>query len=838
MKKLHMKFPLILFSILIVFSIIGCSKEEPDFLSLSGSEDGFSLSGKYNDNEFTFGTDDSSESENPVEDFINEYGFAVAVGLGVLILFIVIFKLASLKDKKTDNRYIPIEEVKISNSEPPVSEEIARHTNEDTTLIEKMLEELKNYHVLFSNDVYSISDFNEKKHEWFERLKSRDNVDESTFLNKLLPLIKENILSQEEVSKVKYIISGNYRLDKIKELEERKRIQEENEKLKRQEVINNAKNRSVGVVKTVVRFCRGTTINLSNKFKTWSPIVSKNLAKAYHKFLDWIRKNNKLVIIGTLSVVMIIIALNLFNYVNQQPPSNKSVSSKILKELSLNNNGTEITIKSVDKQDDVYRYNVDVDIEGEELISRQLYNVEYQKIDNKWAFISAIPSEGITYIPTKGVNEERVIYDFKQSGSNFILAADWKEGIYTAKIVKEELEDKHIEATVTFSYSNDLGTMSGETEVEYKFEGQSWVLEDINQNPSSNFVFMNGKELKPTPENIKDALGNGKVKIGNVSFEISSDLVDITDNITISHSDNTHVNEDVSSGINFENADYKASGKFTLPYQYVDGSWKAIQDKVSYDLTFTPKKPIPNETIISALEGQLLTVASEYDLVLSKDMVKQIEVTENKLSTASDDSSISQVTANVIINDGWITTKGTLKLVYKFIKNNWEIQEAEIQDPHSEINADIKKSYSGFYHIDEQDDSTSGAFSVSDSSDGVFVDNLRMVITLNGLNPEGQIEGTMIISHNKNYNASSNLSSPILVTVTDPTELTLLIKDYMVGTSLFGLQSSYNVSLSMDTFTFDITSKEMSGSIIAEGELDGKWSSGESLQRQLTFNLN
>lgn len=76
---------------------------------------------------------------------------------------------------------------------------------------DKLIQEFKNYHSLYSNNICTVEEFNKKKENWIERLKELDNIDETEFLILLLQIIKDKKLSHEEVDKIKYIVSGNFK---------------------------------------------------------------------------------------------------------------------------------------------------------------------------------------------------------------------------------------------------------------------------------------------------------------------------------------------------------------------------------------------------------------------------------------------------------------------------------------------------------------------------------------------------------------------------------------------------------------------------------------------------
>lgn len=69
---------------------------------------------------------------------------------------------------------------------------------------------------LYENDIYSEDEFIRKKTEWIENLRTLDFESvETKFLNEMLPFIKNKMLDESEVKKIRYIISGDYYRDKV-----------------------------------------------------------------------------------------------------------------------------------------------------------------------------------------------------------------------------------------------------------------------------------------------------------------------------------------------------------------------------------------------------------------------------------------------------------------------------------------------------------------------------------------------------------------------------------------------------------------------------------------------
>jgi len=109
----------------------------------------------------------------------------------------------------------------------------------------KLVSELNAIYNLYKDKIYSEQDFISKKNNWIESLKNINFVyNESKFLATLSPLIKENILSSEELETVKYVVSGEYSKEKFKKEQEIRANEEDAAKQKREELINNVKNQT------------------------------------------------------------------------------------------------------------------------------------------------------------------------------------------------------------------------------------------------------------------------------------------------------------------------------------------------------------------------------------------------------------------------------------------------------------------------------------------------------------------------------------------------------------------------------------------------------------------
>lgn len=98
---------------------------------------------------------------------------------------------------------------------------------------------------LYKEEIYTEQDFVLKKSNWIDDLKNVSYLyNENEFLIVLAPLIKENVLSSEELGAIKYIISGKYLKDRLKKEQELRDRQEEEAKQKREEIINNVKSQT------------------------------------------------------------------------------------------------------------------------------------------------------------------------------------------------------------------------------------------------------------------------------------------------------------------------------------------------------------------------------------------------------------------------------------------------------------------------------------------------------------------------------------------------------------------------------------------------------------------
>lgn len=156
-------------------------------------------------------------------------------------------------NKKLDNYNINLENKGINTE---ISEEKInniKNKSDETVFQEGFIEnnccrvvsELNAIYNLYKDEIYSEQDFIVKKNNWIESLKNINFIyNENEFLAALSPLIKENILSSEELEKVKYVVSGEYSKDKLKEEQELRTKEEAEAKQKREEIINNVKSQT------------------------------------------------------------------------------------------------------------------------------------------------------------------------------------------------------------------------------------------------------------------------------------------------------------------------------------------------------------------------------------------------------------------------------------------------------------------------------------------------------------------------------------------------------------------------------------------------------------------
>lgn len=111
-------------------------------------------------------------------------------------------------------------------------------------IYEKFLEfnKMKN---LFTYEIYNLEEFTDKKSKWIGSLGdySFESV-EMDFLSELLPYIKENVISQEELTRIKYLISEEYVETRDRSAILQKQAEQENTRTERQEAIENIKNKT------------------------------------------------------------------------------------------------------------------------------------------------------------------------------------------------------------------------------------------------------------------------------------------------------------------------------------------------------------------------------------------------------------------------------------------------------------------------------------------------------------------------------------------------------------------------------------------------------------------
>ena len=109
---------------------------------------------------------------------------------------------------------------------------------------EKFLEfsKMKN---LFANEIYSPEEFSGKKSKWIDSLSEYgfESV-EMDFLSELLPYVKENVISQEELTRIKYLISEEYVEIRDRSAILQKQAEQENSRNERQEAIENLKTKT------------------------------------------------------------------------------------------------------------------------------------------------------------------------------------------------------------------------------------------------------------------------------------------------------------------------------------------------------------------------------------------------------------------------------------------------------------------------------------------------------------------------------------------------------------------------------------------------------------------
>lgn len=98
---------------------------------------------------------------------------------------------------------------------------------------------------LFVNDIYSEEEFSEKKSTWIDSLSDYSFTSvEMDFLSGILPFVKENLISQEELSRIKYLISEEYVETRKKSSVNQKLANDESVRTQRQEIFGDFKDKA------------------------------------------------------------------------------------------------------------------------------------------------------------------------------------------------------------------------------------------------------------------------------------------------------------------------------------------------------------------------------------------------------------------------------------------------------------------------------------------------------------------------------------------------------------------------------------------------------------------
>lgn len=110
-----------------------------------------------------------------------------------------------------------------NNSIVETSIEKNKEIEYDNEGYKEKLSELNKIYNLYKNEIYNEQEYKSKKEKWIESLEliNFHNV-ETDFLNKILPLVKDNVLENRELETIKYIVSGEYVKDKYREEQEQK----------------------------------------------------------------------------------------------------------------------------------------------------------------------------------------------------------------------------------------------------------------------------------------------------------------------------------------------------------------------------------------------------------------------------------------------------------------------------------------------------------------------------------------------------------------------------------------------------------------------------------------
>lgn len=148
-----------------------------------------------------------------------------------------------------------------NNSESLTQEDIKISIHDYT----EKASELSKIYNLYKNEIYTEQEYKNKKEKWINSLKRLDfSKVETDFLNEILPFVKDNILENNELQTIKYIVSGEYAEDQHKKEYAQRLKAEEEARKKREETINNIKNKTKEVTSTTINKINSIVRNSSN----------------------------------------------------------------------------------------------------------------------------------------------------------------------------------------------------------------------------------------------------------------------------------------------------------------------------------------------------------------------------------------------------------------------------------------------------------------------------------------------------------------------------------------------------------------------------------------------